>query len=122
MMVHSSGVIGVEDLPDSIREGRAIAQVASTSTATASSPALALDGMRDQIADMIARARTLRAEGLRGSLSQRIDAVLSLKLLDLLPRQTEDLFGDAAYRAGENSIDTADPHQVGQVVSGTTGE
>jgi two-component system response regulator AtoC len=44
MVLHSSGVIGVEDLPDSIREGRAVAQVAA--------PSLTLDGMRDQIADM----------------------------------------------------------------------
>jgi DNA-binding NtrC family response regulator/pSer/pThr/pTyr-binding forkhead associated (FHA) protein len=46
MVLHSSGVIGVEDLPDSIREGRAVAQVA------AAAPSLSLDGMRDQIADM----------------------------------------------------------------------
>jgi two-component system NtrC family response regulator len=39
-------VIGVEDLPDSIREGRAVAQLA------AAAPSLTLDGMRDQIADM----------------------------------------------------------------------
>ncbi|HMG52791.1 MAG TPA: sigma 54-interacting transcriptional regulator, partial [Kofleriaceae bacterium] len=44
MVLHGSGVIGVEDLPDSIREGRAIAQTAA--------PALTLGGMRDQIADM----------------------------------------------------------------------
>ncbi|HET7502839.1 MAG TPA: sigma 54-interacting transcriptional regulator [Kofleriaceae bacterium] len=45
MVLHSAGVIGVEDLPDSIREGRAVAQVAAALP-------LSLDGMRDQIADM----------------------------------------------------------------------
>jgi DNA-binding NtrC family response regulator/pSer/pThr/pTyr-binding forkhead associated (FHA) protein len=50
MVLHAAGVIGVEDLPDSIREGRAIAQVASA--AASSSPSLTLGGMRDQIADM----------------------------------------------------------------------
>jgi DNA-binding NtrC family response regulator/pSer/pThr/pTyr-binding forkhead associated (FHA) protein len=45
MVLHASGVINVEDLPDSIREGRAVAQVAAA-------PSLTLDGMRDQIADM----------------------------------------------------------------------
>jgi transcriptional regulator with PAS, ATPase and Fis domain len=48
MVLHTSGVIGVEDLPDSIREGgegRAVAQLAGT-------PVLTLDDMRDQIADM----------------------------------------------------------------------
>jgi len=44
MVLQSSGVIGVEDLPDSIREGRAVAQVAP--------PPLSLDVMRDQIAEM----------------------------------------------------------------------
>jgi two-component system, NtrC family, response regulator AtoC len=44
MVLHSAGVIRVEDLPDSIREGRAIAPLAA--------PPLTLDGMRDQIADM----------------------------------------------------------------------
>jgi DNA-binding NtrC family response regulator/pSer/pThr/pTyr-binding forkhead associated (FHA) protein len=54
MVLHAAGVIGVEDLPDSIREGRAIAQLATTATSSSSSssPALTLDGMRDQIADM----------------------------------------------------------------------
>jgi DNA-binding NtrC family response regulator/pSer/pThr/pTyr-binding forkhead associated (FHA) protein len=46
MVLHAAGVIGVEDLPDSIREGRAVAQVATSATS------LTLDGMRDQIADM----------------------------------------------------------------------
>jgi len=46
MVLHASGVIGVEDLPDSIREGRAVAQLA------AAGPSLTLDGMRDQVADM----------------------------------------------------------------------
>jgi two-component system, NtrC family, response regulator AtoC len=46
MVLHAAGVIGVEDLPDSIREGRAVAQPATASTS------LTLDGMRDQIADM----------------------------------------------------------------------
>jgi len=46
MVLHSAGVIGVEDLPDSIREGRAVAQL------SAAQPQLTLDGMRDQIADM----------------------------------------------------------------------
>src|SRR6185295_15512672 len=45
MVLHSSGVIGVEDFPDSIREGRALAQLAAA-------PPLSLDGMRDQIAYM----------------------------------------------------------------------
>jgi two-component system response regulator AtoC len=45
MVLHTAGVIGVEDLPDSIREGRAVAQLAVA-------PSLSLDGMRDQIADM----------------------------------------------------------------------
>ena len=44
MVLHSSGVIQVEDLPDSIREGRAVVQPVA--------PTLSLDGMRDQIADM----------------------------------------------------------------------
>ena len=44
MVLQSSGVIGIEDLPDSIREGRAVAQIAP--------PPLSLDGMRDQIAEM----------------------------------------------------------------------
>ncbi|TMQ28615.1 MAG: FHA domain-containing protein [Deltaproteobacteria bacterium] len=44
MVLHSSGMIGIEDLPDSIREGRAMTQAAP--------PALTLGGMRDQIADM----------------------------------------------------------------------
>jgi two-component system response regulator AtoC len=52
MVLHSSGVIGVEDLPDSIREGRAIAQLAAAAPVSASSPSLTLGGMRDQIADM----------------------------------------------------------------------
>ena len=46
MVLHAAGVIGVEDLPDSIREGRAVAQLATAA------PSLTLDGMRDQIADM----------------------------------------------------------------------
>jgi DNA-binding NtrC family response regulator len=46
MVLHAAGVIGVEDLPDSIREGRAVAQLA------AAAPSLTLDGMRDQIADL----------------------------------------------------------------------
>ncbi len=45
MVLHAAGVIGVEDLPDSIREGRTVAQLAT-------SPSLTLDGMRDQIADL----------------------------------------------------------------------
>ena len=44
MVLHSTGVIGVEDLPDSIREGRAAIPAAA--------PPLTLGGMRDQIADM----------------------------------------------------------------------
>jgi len=44
MVLHSAGVIGVEDLPDSIREGRAAMPAAA--------PPLTLGGMRDQIADM----------------------------------------------------------------------
>jgi DNA-binding NtrC family response regulator/pSer/pThr/pTyr-binding forkhead associated (FHA) protein len=44
MVLHSAGVIGVEDLPDSIREGRAVMPAAA--------PPLTLGGMRDQIADM----------------------------------------------------------------------
>jgi transcriptional regulator with PAS, ATPase and Fis domain len=44
MVLHSSGVIQAEDLPDSIREGRAVVQPVA--------PALSLDGMRDRIADM----------------------------------------------------------------------
>jgi DNA-binding NtrC family response regulator len=46
MVLHSSGVIGLEDLPDSIREARAVAQVA------AQAGALTLDGMRDHVADL----------------------------------------------------------------------
>ncbi|HEX7836936.1 MAG TPA: sigma-54 dependent transcriptional regulator, partial [Kofleriaceae bacterium] len=46
MVLHSSGVIRVEDLPDSIREGRAVVQPAAPPLS------LSLDGMRDQIADM----------------------------------------------------------------------
>jgi two-component system response regulator AtoC len=59
MVLHSSGVIGIEDLPDSIREGRTIAQAATlapvsspSSASSSSSPSLTLDGMRDQIADL----------------------------------------------------------------------
>ncbi len=44
LVLHSAGVIGVEDLPDSIREGRAAMPAAA--------PPLTLGGMRDQIADM----------------------------------------------------------------------
>jgi two-component system, NtrC family, response regulator AtoC len=44
MVLHSAGVIGVEDLPDSIRDGRAAMPAAA--------PPLTLGGMRDQIADM----------------------------------------------------------------------
>jgi two-component system response regulator AtoC len=44
MVLHSSGVIQVEDLPDSIREARAVAQPVT--------PSVSLGGMRDQIADM----------------------------------------------------------------------
>jgi DNA-binding NtrC family response regulator/pSer/pThr/pTyr-binding forkhead associated (FHA) protein len=46
MVLHSASVIGVEDLPDSIRESRAVAQVA------AAAQPLTLVGMRDQIADI----------------------------------------------------------------------
>src|SRR5215468_6876207 len=44
MVLHSAGVIGVEDLPDSIRDGRAAMPAAA--------PPITLGGMRDQIADM----------------------------------------------------------------------
>jgi DNA-binding NtrC family response regulator len=60
MVLHSAGVIGVEDLPDSIREGRAVAQVAAA-------PALTLDGMRDQIADMERATIAAVLEACRGS-------------------------------------------------------
>jgi len=61
MVLHSSGVIGVEDLPDSIREGRAIGQVA------AAAPSLTLDGMRDQIAELERAAIAAVLESCHGS-------------------------------------------------------
>jgi DNA-binding NtrC family response regulator len=61
MVLHSAGVIGVEDLPDSIREGRAVAQVAALA------PSLTLDGMRDQIADIERATIAAVLESCRGS-------------------------------------------------------
>lgn len=67
MVLYSSGVIGVEDLPDSIREGRAIAQIAAAAPVSASSPSLTLGGMRDQIADMERATIAAVLESCRGS-------------------------------------------------------
>jgi DNA-binding NtrC family response regulator/pSer/pThr/pTyr-binding forkhead associated (FHA) protein len=62
MVLHSSGVIGIEDLPDSIREGRAVAQQAQIAP-----PSLTLGGMRDQIADMERAAIAAVLESCGGS-------------------------------------------------------
>jgi DNA-binding NtrC family response regulator len=61
MVLHAAGVTGVEDLPDSIRGGRSVAQLAS------STPSHTLAGMRDQIADLERATITTVLESRNGS-------------------------------------------------------